>query len=70
MQEAVHVVLVAEEVAADFLLVLLEERADHLREVAEQHTVDLFLGIKDAEKIVEVLLVIRVFVNDQHLGLA
>ena len=61
------VTVLAVEVRADVFLVSLEEGLDHLREVAEQHGVDLLLLGQQAEQVVEVLLVVAVLVHDQHL---
>jgi hypothetical protein len=67
VQEVVGVVLVAVEVRADLFLVLLEERADHLPEVAGEHAVDLVFFGEQAEEVVEVLFVVGVLVDDQQL---
>ena len=57
VQECLIVAVVAVEVAADLAFVLLEERADHLGEVAEQYAINLILSIEDAEKIVQIFFV-------------
>lgn len=67
VQEVVGVVLVAVEVRADLFLVLLEERADDLPEVAGEHAVDLVFFGEQAEEVVEVLFVVGVLVDDQQL---
>lgn len=58
VQEALDVALVAKEVAADLFLVLLEEGANNLGKIAQEHTIDLFLGVQKSKEIIQVFLVV------------
>lgn len=55
------------EVAADLLLVLLEEAAHYFGEVTKKDTIDFSLLVKHAEQEIKIFLVIAILINNENL---
>lgn len=49
VKESLDMAVVAEEVAAYFFLVFLEERADYFGKISNQDAVDFILGVENTE---------------------
>ena len=58
LDKALRMRLVTVEIRADLPLILLKERTNNLREIAEENTIDLILFVENAEQVIKIFLVI------------